>query len=252
MLGKFFGKKEAKPVAQNGTIDPAQAAMKHALEEKRKTDPLIGAKLCAKELNQKIIDSMSKIDSRGVHVDTLLVAMASVGGFACQMAIREGIIKTGQATEQQVFVSVKGKDGATYYMGDTLNDALLSGKFSFYSYAGGGVERAGGKKLPDINEIAGYVASTIGTENFGMPRYPEGHNAAETPSVWVKTLWPLHLPILQFYCASPIEWPVTYGIALQEIIVMAKDALNPELAIQMAIEAAMPMSKIDYREIEKG
>ena len=249
MFGKLFGKKNetSPPLPKNN--DRAQAAVKHALEEKRKTDPLIGAKMCAKEINSKLIDAMSKIDSKGVHIDTAIVAMASVGGFACQMAIREGIIKAGKASEQQAFVTVQGKDGATYYVGPTLNAALLESKTSLYSYAGGGVERAGGKKLPDIGEIAGYVASTIGSEKFGIPRYPEGHTAAEKPLTWVKTLWSLQLPNLQFYCASPIEWPITYGIALQELIVMGKDALHPEIAIQMAMEAAIAMSKIDYRGI---
>src|SRR5436189_6433098 len=42
-------------------------------------------------------------DSSGVHVETVLTTLGALAGFAGQMAIREGLIKTGKMPEDKAF-----------------------------------------------------------------------------------------------------------------------------------------------------
>lgn len=228
-------------------LSPQEAALKNAIEEKRKTDPLIGAKLGANALIQQLSADMSAQNPKGVHLESLLVMLGSLGGFSCQMAIHEGVAKSKKGSSKPL-MEVRGADGRKYYFGDLLNAILAEEKISFFAFAGGSVGAKGGK-LPDMQELLGHVSSSLGTENFGIPRYPEGHSAADTPYNFVKALWVSLLPNLKFYCHSPREWPIAFGIAVQNVIEQGKEHIPPEIALQIAMEAAAPMSKIDYQEI---
>jgi hypothetical protein len=50
---------------------------------------------------------------------------------------------------------------------------------------------------------------------------------------------------LEQQCDNPITWPIVFGLALQEVIVEFKDSLNPDIAFLIAMETAIPMSKLD-------
>lgn len=246
MFKKLFGNKK-QPHKQLHP-DPRLDALKNAIENQRKTDNLVGAKLYGKEFYERTTNFLQEADPRGIHVETLLVIIGALGGFSAQMAIREGLVKTGKITERQAFVTAQGIDGKNYVFGDTLNGALFEGKACFFSFAAGKIHSEG-VKLPDMHELAKHVASSIGKDTFGIPRFPEGHNAADNPYTFVKMMWAKELNNLLFYCASPIEWPIAFGIAAQHAIELAKAQISPELAIQIVMEAAFPMSKLDYRDI---
>jgi hypothetical protein len=99
--------------------------------------------------------------------------------------------------------------------------------------------------MVDINEIFGYVANTIGSDSFGIPRIDGGHKPGDIPFNYVRALWPVLLPTAEKYCAAPGEWPVMFGLAVQEAIIMGKDALDPALALSIAMECAIPMAKAE-------
>lgn len=62
-------------------IDPQQAALLRAIEERRKTDPLVGAKIAAQEVFQRLLKGLA--DDRGVHAETLLAALGALAGYSC-------------------------------------------------------------------------------------------------------------------------------------------------------------------------
>ena len=64
----------------------------------------------------------------------------------------------------------------------------------------------------------------------------------------VKALWPTLLPVVRSFCDDPAEWPILFAIATQESIFMAKDVIEPGLAVTVVMESAVPMSKIDLPE----
>lgn len=79
MFKKLFGKKNI--VDEQEIETSAQAigrTFDHAIEQQKAQDPLVGAKIGADELVQKLIASMQ--DGKGVHVDSLLAIVASLAG----------------------------------------------------------------------------------------------------------------------------------------------------------------------------
>ena len=241
MFGNLFGKKNKnqKPAQ---SANPQEDAFFRAINEQRKEDPLIGAKLGGKEITQRLISVLK--NERGVHVETLLACIGSLGGFACHMAIRDAIVETGKAKENEVFVILGGADGKNYYFGDMVNKPLAEDSISFWGLVGGAVQHLDKDGLPDIEHTFKHVAATVGNETFGIPQVPENHKPSKRPLDLVKVLWPALLPLVDKFCESPVERPYLFGLSAQEVIEMGKDTIAPGMAARLLMECAVPMSKI--------
>jgi hypothetical protein len=181
-------------------------------------------------------------------------ALGALAGFGCQMAIREGFIKSGAITEQKAFIIVQTKDGGRYYFGDFLNAPLLGNgsAISVWSLIAEGAQRAGATALPDIREIADNDAKTVGTRDFGIPRVPERYRSAELPIDIVKKNWPAMQARLQREEIDPRFWGWTFALAAQHLMVDNRDRVDPAMAAKIVMEAAIPMSKIDPATIGIG
>lgn len=249
MFKKLFKKKSKKePTISEEELKIIDDAMARAINERKKEDPLIGPKIGAKELVGLAMKMLK--NEKGVHIETLLVLLASAAGYACQESIRYEYITKGKKSEKEVFVIMGCEDGSKYYYGDLINKPIIDGKYSIWSLAAGMVQELGVKELIDINEIFSYVASTLCQENFGDPRFPQGHNSGLKPSYIVKNIYPDFVPLLNRYCDDPTYWPILFGLAIQNVIQMAKDVIDPNLALKIVMECSVSMSKININDIK--
>lgn len=244
MLKKMFAKSTTPDVPKHDSAlpDPREDALIHAIRERSKVDPLVGAKIGGKEMFRKLATAM-KTD-KGVHVESLLCALGALAGYACQAQLRAQAQIKG-LPESAVFLTVQSKDGKRYFFGDLLNDALLSAQYSVWRLAGGAAEHAGATKLPDHNEMFKHTSTVLGGDQFGIPRVPDNHRAGETPISYVKKLWPPLFPMVKQFCPTPAQWPILYAAAIQEAIEAGKAVIDPAIAFTIVMESAIPMSKID-------
>lgn len=226
--------------------NPATASLLRAIDEKRKDDPLIGAKIGAKEVNQRLINAMK--NEKGIHIESLLCALGSLAGYACQANIRAQALEQG-LPETANLVVVETKSGAKYYFGDHLNAPLAESQHSIWSLSAGAAQHCGASTLPDISEIFKYTTETVGDSKFGEPRIPENHRPGDQPINYVKVLWPALLPVLKQFCKKPAEWPILFGLAIQDTLDMSKSIISPETALKIVMECAIPMSKIDLATV---
>jgi tetratricopeptide (TPR) repeat protein len=246
------GARVAVPTEKEQTSEPSKPesgkvpTIQKTIASLKGSDPLIGLKMGAKELNNHLKTALK--NGEEIHVETLLTALGSLAGFACQMGLREELIKTGAATEESTFVIVSGADGRRYFFGDPLNKPLAEDTYSVWSLTAEAAQKSGNPTLPDVNEIFQHVAATIGVDRFGIPRVPEANQVKELPLHWVKTPWPKMLPVIVPFCDKPTEWPIVFALAIQESIFTAKDLLDPALAATLVMECAIPMSKVDLPE----
>ncbi|GHU13123.1 hypothetical protein AGMMS50225_22590 [Betaproteobacteria bacterium] len=223
-------------------MDPRAAALINAIRERSKEDPLVGAKLGAKEVFQRLLEGMK--DSKGVHIESLLTALGALAGYACQADLRAQALAKGMP-ETAPFQVVGTKDGKYYFFGDPLNNILAGDQYSVWSVVGGAAQHAGAKEFPDLNEIFQYTASVLGSEQFGIPRVPENHKPGDIPLNYLKVLWPALFPTIKLFCPNPTDWPILYSLAIQEAIYAGKGAIDPDLAFRIVMESAIPMSKVD-------
>lgn len=229
----------ATALADETTIDPRKAALLKAIAEQREKDPLIGAKIAGKEMLNRLLVAMK--NEKGVHAESLLTALGALAGFSCQMGVRAG----GGGAQLTVATT---KDGRRFFFGDALNAPLAESPYSVWALCAGMAQHLGAP-LPDLDEIFQHVSRTIGSEDFGVPRFPGEGRAADLPINYVRAIWPNVLPLLSELCAGPAEWHIATGLAAQEAIGATKGVINPSWAVKIVMECAIPMSKLDPSEV---
>ena len=104
------------------------------------------------------------------------------------------------------------------------------------------------KSCPDIIEIFEYVTKVIGTDKFGIIRFPNGQYVDYKLKIVLVKLWPKIFLNIKKYCKSPEEYPVLFGLALQKVIVLTKDVISADIAAKIAMECVISMSKFDMKE----
>lgn len=91
--------------------------------------------------------------------------------------------------------------------------------------------------------------SVFGTREFGIPNLPDEHTAGDHPINYVKHLFPKFLPNLERYELPVDEFHSAFGFSIQEFMQQAKGVIDPALALNIAMECAIPLSKINPNEV---
>jgi hypothetical protein len=126
-----------------------------------------------------------------------------------------------------------------------LNKFVAEDKLSVWSLAAAGAQDCGCAKFPDINAIFKHVAESVSSENFGIPRLPPDHPVHDLPRAYLERFWPQFSPMIERFCPSPDHRPALLGLAIQELLSQTKAVLDPCLALQIVMESAIPMSKVN-------
>jgi len=189
-------------------------------------------------------------------------------GFACQNAAltlaAEYTAQHGYLPPHSIMLATTST-GMRHFLGDWINAPLLGGNsHPFWGFVAAAAIQTGVKadELPEPGPMAGYVAGTIGTPDFGVLRTPEGHAPVMQPPDLLTPLWPWCCKLLRLPAPaqmggeepplSETHWPIIIAIVTQQFIGMAKDTLDPRIAANLALEAAIITAKLDPDAYEAG
>jgi len=235
LLADLRAKLTGSAPAQAQSVDPGEAALQRVIAERHKTDPLAGVKIGSEVIAARLMAFFKT--ERGVHVESYLVCLGALAGYACQVSMRE-------TAKGATLVVAQGKDGKTYFFGDVLNTPLAESPLSLWSLIGGILQTLG-KPLPDLGELFTYVTSTVGGGQFGIPRMPEDKSPGDLPINYLKVMGPPLYPVAKRFCDEPPHLPLLFGLTIQTLLVQAKDVIDPTLAARIVMETAIAMSKVD-------
>lgn len=222
-------------------LHPATTALLRQIDAHRAGDPLIGAKVGAKEVFGRVIQALQ--GERGVHIESLLCALGALAGYACQAGV-QAQLDDPAVPDPEPFTMVETGDGTRYCFGNALNAALAESEYSVWSLAAGAAQDAGATEFVDMMALFRHVSASIGTPDFGVPRVPDDHRPAALPIAYLQALWQPLLPTVKLFCPDPRQWHLVYALAVQEAIALGKQALDPALALCIVMECALPMSKV--------
>jgi hypothetical protein len=191
-----------------------------------------------------------QIKSAGqIHPETILTELGALTGFATQMSIRKSVIEAQGIDAETVLAEVVTKGGEKYYFGDLLNWILFENErqapYSIWTHVSSVVPEVLRARLPDVTEIVSYVARTIGTRQYGVPRLPAEHMPRKLPFQAVVEHWRAVRDELTASGRDPADWPYDLAAAAQWQMQTSRDLLALPLAAAIVMEAAIPMSKID-------
>ncbi|HEV7405033.1 MAG TPA: hypothetical protein VGO11_18970 [Chthoniobacteraceae bacterium] len=245
LFDRLTGKTGKSRASTLRATDPElwEAELLERVKEMSGDDPIIGAKVGGKELVQRMIAAMKT--ERGVHLESILGALGSLAGYACQASVRAQARARGLDERALFYMEAKGTDGKVYFFGDELNKPLAEDPYSVWSLVAGAAQAAGCKEIPRPGEIFEHVVKTLGSPEFGLPRLPPEHPIHDTPLNYVEVFWPKIFPMISRFCPDPAHWPILLGLAIQDIMSQGKGVFDPLLALKIVMECAVPMSKID-------
>jgi hypothetical protein len=244
MFGRLFGRK--KETASAPVADPRLAELLAYIEAHRAEDPEIAAKVAGHQLDAWLMEAVT--NERGVHIESLLVALGALAGLACQYSARFALRAGALPALGTPWAEAKGADGRTYHFGDAINHCLLEGPYNLWALTAGFVQHRTGRPAPDVGEVAAHVARTVGGPDFGLIRTPEGTSAAQLPIDYVRVFWPTARQRLELLGVHPGEWPLAFGFAGQEALADAATIIDIEAALMMFTESAVAMAKVDPGE----
>ncbi|MDF3020462.1 MAG: hypothetical protein K0Q92_1765 [Steroidobacteraceae bacterium] len=228
-LGRLFGKQTPPP--------PIEAPLAQQLA----ADDFIGPRRASREVLGFVMSELK--DQRGIHLETLFCALGALAGRACQESVRARALAEGKPADA-LFEIVTTSDGKTYYFGDALNQPLAEDRVSLWSLVAGAAAHDGARQLPDLNEIFAHNARVLGSGQFGVPRLPPEHPVRGRPIDYATKLWPSVKPEMAGLAGEPRMWPVSIGLAIQELMAQTHGSLAPEIVARIVMESAIPVSKI--------
>jgi len=232
-------------------------------------------------------DSLMKwlTTERGVHAETLLVSIGAIAGFAAQTAALErmnkrdvplpaGFDKTVPREAFNTYLRDAGliligstKDGQHFYLGDLINGYLVQQKttvdHSLFAILAGAAIEAGVKanQLPDMPGLFRHVASTVGKPDYGILRPPKPLDPHYTPRAALNEFWPGVKFIfertdgqgvvdgIRGESVKPEYWPLITALVARQFLLMAKDTIEPRIALALMMESAIVTSKVDPKTV---
>lgn len=196
---------------------------------------------------------------RDVQQEAVLCALGALAGYAAQQAIRETLVKTGKLTLDQAFAVIETRAGEVFFFGELLGAVIVArdgapngngaDHASIWKIVSEGGRDAGAINLPDVTDIIKNCAATVGRDEFGIPRVGDAHMPNILPREAVSRFWPAARRKLAD--KDPMSWPLHFAMAARSLIVSLKHAVRPDIAVQIVMEAAVPMSKIDPVSLPK-
>lgn len=227
-------------------------ALNHRSDEEISQAGVISQEEIAKFTDDTLQVLLSELsDKHGVHVETVFATLGALIGFSSQMALREYYIPQGHIPEKDAFLSIQGKDGKTYYYGDSTNGILLGSEgMTPWLLLSDTAQKMGAKNLPEIGSINKHVVSTIGSDAFGVPQLPPVHMPHEMPYALLNKYWnPVRLSMAD---KAPHRWPGMLSLVAIRLMEKAKDVLPPDTALQILMESAIPMAYINPADVHNA
>ena len=171
---------------------------------------------------------------KGIDIQKALLFASGLAGYACHQAVK--------ANHEPVIV-VSTKDKKNFYMGDSVNKYLLEDKYSILVFCNGFFENfAKGESRPDVIEIVKKGVVAIGDENYKIWNlYPPQLVYNDIKSCWNG----IYNNMIGACCQKPEEWPVLFGIVLQNMLVLASKVAPKQEIYSRAMECAIYISKMD-------
>ena len=191
-------------------------------------------------------------DERGIHLESVLSATAALAGYAAlQAALTMIRDENSEAKEFPQAHKIETASGEVFLMVELANQLVARGegleRLSILTLVSSGGLRAGAKRLPNMVEIFKRNAQFIGSADYPPLTVPAQHRPPENARVALRRWWPMVVKVFStdpLRGLHPINWVFALGNLAGEWIETGKNVLDPEIAMQLAMETAVATSKL--------
>ena len=238
-----FGKR-AKIFDGKSKNEQVLAEMKSAVDQKKRVAPYEPFILTGHELAEIVSDCVAEEPEHAL--DTALVIVGSLAGYAAALSAADAFEDLGpEGLQSGDYEQSESVDGEPIFAGALIDEALISGKSSFWRMVDAKGRSLIGDDVPMLGDIKDHVDQTTRTDAFGLPRMPEGTRCLEKPRVLVEHLWPELLATLTARRDDPADWCMSWGFAAQELLEECRGQIACADAMRIMMECAIPMSRLN-------
>lgn len=165
---------------------------------------------------------------KGLDARMALIFTSSLAGYACHKAV--------EANHEQ-FMRVTTTSGQNFYFGDDLNKYLLESSLNVVGF----ITAVTDIDSEEVISIVSDFANNVGKE-YKVCGFEPKWLYDQVSDCWGG----IYDNMTSKYCKSPSEWPILFGIVVQNILMTAINAGAPKQeAGKIAIECAVAVSKMD-------
>jgi hypothetical protein len=191
-------------------------------------------------------------DERGIHLESILSATAALAGYSAQQAalamIKDG---TPEARQFPQLHEITTKSGQVFLVSELANQFVASGggpeRLTVLALVADAAFKAGAKRVPDMMGIMERNAKFFGSDNYPPLTVPPQHFPRENAFVALQRWWPVVVKVFSVDGLHDLH-PLYHMFALSgevgRLIELGKETLNPEIAMLLAMETAVAMSKV--------
>ena len=165
---------------------------------------------------------------QGLDARKALIFTSALAGFSCHKAVE---------ANHEKFMRVTTDSGKNYYFGDDLNRYLLESNLNVIGF----ITAVTGLDREDVLAIVSDFANNVGSD-FKVCGFEPKDLYDQVSECWDG----IFDNMTSRYCKSPSEWPILFGIVVQNILMTAIGAGAPkDEAGKIAVECAVAVSKMD-------
>lgn len=99
--------------------------------------------------------------------------------------------------------------------------------------------------------LAEHNAETVGNPTYGVLTLPQDHQPKEHPLQAIKKHWGVTEKFLKAKGTEPLMWSWEIATVAADVIALSKQAMPLEMAVQLIMEPAISMSKIDPKLVSQ-
>lgn len=232
----------ARPLAKP-TTGQARGPVPSQLDE----TPLARARVTGKDLLAHLVEDLD--EDPEPPLEDFLGVLGSIAGFTTAYALARRIDEGSLSLQAPEVIVMTLSDGSRRYFGNFLNRRLAEQQISLFNLTAGMAKKLGATVFPDLPELFERVTKSATTVEFGVPRLPNGLGMDPPPEEMVRRRFPTCLPVLERYSLHPDDYFAACAFAIQQVIARSEGLIDPTLCVQIVMECAVPMSKIDPRSV---
>lgn len=199
----------------------------------------------ASDMVYKIMEVNFKEPGGKINVNEFLVFSGGMAGYICSNAIWEKYVRGQMIAANRMFTMVTTDSGKNFYFGKQLNHYLLEAKYSVWSLtAGMYINMYPNSKLPDIVAIVSRASAVVGDDSYKIC----GKIDPEFLLKQFDAAWDSLRPMVIEMVPNADEWPIVFGMVVQKVMKLSKFFVKPEDSINMIMESALYISKMDMSD----
>ncbi len=189
-------------------------------------------------------------DEHRVRVEDALGVLGSLAGFSVIAALRE-MAGSRAALQRNGIAVLTTRDGSEYYFGDMLNTFLLEHPAESVFAQVTAPLRTAGRPVPDPIPIVRRVASTVGSDQFGIPDLPPEHHVDDSAVKIAKAMWPYVYRQAGLDRLPPTTWTNTFLHAIRTLNENSPGVLDDTMRARIVLECAFPAAHIDPETVPR-